>query len=772
MEGIEQTLGPCPPNRFAGRGRERQQITKFILGATDQGRVVLIPGRGALGKSSLMSRLEYDLAPPENAVRTHVVIRKGFQETHGTAYKTFLEVVGELREQTVFGRFEAILQDERVQRAISILFDLLDAAVSSVAPKVIATPLGVATGMVEDRLAAGSRTPDGRYDLVLDTFSEVLNRIGTMLSDEPGADHRLVLILDDVHLATGPDRALLRDLVKAIPGYPCIVLVIADERRAGDEHEGFEELVSRLGDEGGLKVDLQPFESDDIQEFARLRYAIDLHDEEVAAYLRDRLGEPVVLVSCFNQLVARRLAPDIAGFAAVIDAGGLETAGRACFLGNDDQRDRANLLCILGTPFHLEIAGALEERGPLQLWRLKNELESSPVFRHVEGERYDFVAPWIKEYCRDELPRLQAVAQHALAARGFESRLGDLRNEPEAIRRRAERARAELELERHYFEAREYDRALDLALRIFDRSIWSSDFEAADRLVTHAIRCAEALKRRDALADAYLKKGDLLRLTHRGREAYEQYRTSLDIYLDLPDGWAGTAQSQTMMGAILAGEKRYGEALELYRVSLALYRAHHDQEREGYLLDEIGHVYERLRDLDTAFDVHQKSLAVKRQVGNLYGEACSLLNIGAVRRYRGEASGLKEEFEAAQQCFLESWRACDRAEARIGDGDAGGAIVEQLADLRAKINLESGIAYRYTDPRRALLRLADSLERFRALGNRGYEGRALREMGTAHCMIDDDDFTAARACFDQSLVALKGAGDTEGTKMTEDERAR
>ena len=779
MRGITDTLGPCPPQLFSGRENDRETILEYISGARDHGEIVLIPGIGGLGKSSLLARVAYELRSPgatSAAGSRSLVIEKGFSETIGTTFATYVQIIRDLQAMTLSGRFEAILADEGVKRAISLLFDLLNSAVSTVAPKPVSSLFGVITDRVEDRIGAGALSSDSHYDLVRTAFVDVLKKISGKLHDDESQDRRLVLLLDDVQLTTGPDWVLLKDLVRELYDLPCIVFLIAYERRTADRHRELEEIIRRFYREKRI-VELDRLESAEIVEFARLRYNTAI-DTEVANYLKDNLGEPFVLVSCFNQLLKRGLTPDREGFARIIDAGGLENPGRACFLGNEDQRDHANRLCILSSPFPLDVAGTLEETPPLKLWDLKDALSSSPIFEPVADEHYDFVAPWIKEYCRRDLPRRQAVAQHGLAARGFEARLKDLqetlddpRDRERMLRRKSEKDRAELLLESHYYEAREYGSALDLALRIFDRYLWTSNFRTANSLAEHAIRCADKLGRRDALADAFIKKGDLLRLMNDTAGAYDCYRTSWEIYRELPDGWLGVARSRSGMGAICGGNGKHAEALEMYRESLVLYRAHHDRENEAYVLDEIGHVHERQYDYGRALDTHLKSLAIKKQIPNLYGTACTLLNIGVVQQYLGTRNNDMEKFDLAREYYRQSWMMCNQIADQLGDESrAGAALSEQVADLRAKIRLECGIACRPRDAPGALVLLADSLARYRESGNRRGEASAYREMGTTHCLLHR--FDDARECFVSSLGIFLETGDRHGVESTNLEMER
>lgn len=793
--------GPCPPDQFCGREEARGKIQEIISKAGEEGQIVLISGRAGIGKSSLLARIEHDLRPRDEAPRpapepaaeedegsvdacmgqlvldpayrtgaperppparnvtTYLTIRREFFGTSGQIFSTFTQVVKVLQDDKVTRRFEGIFSDEGVKKALAVLAGALNVAVSITQPALVATTVKGVTDVALDGLEAAFPTQSSEYYRVLTSFQKVFEVISEKLKESEFQNRRVAILFDNVHLAKGADLELLKDLVRDVRKYPRIVFVLAFDRRTDDRQKEFVEIFCGQLKGAGI-IELPEFTGTEIEEFARRRFNTKI-ETSAALYLLRCAGDPLTLVSFFKWLSEKNLEPTEEAIRAVRQYA-LRDPGRASFLGVDDPnvRERANRLCILSSPFPLEVAACLEGVGPLGLWRLKDDLETGPIFRRVEGEYYDFKAASTKEYCRAELPRSQKRELNRMAARCFESKLEDLED----------RKKAELSLERHCFEAGEYEKALWRALRTFEYSYRNYNYSVALELVEHAITCASKLHRREALAGAYVKKGDILRLCYRYPGARDAYEKSLTIYRGMERCWRGVATAQARLGIVdqLTAEldedsRGYTQALEKYRDSLALYRSNEDRHGEAYVLGLIGEVWLKLGRWDPALEHYRECLEIKQglpeRMPKLYGMACTLLDIGVVQARSGTS-------DAAQRSFGTSWMLCEEIGSE-GRADSG-VSAEEVADLMARIAKETGIVYRPARFRCALGHFEESLKRYQQLSDRTGEAEVLREMGTLYrCAgLSDEDIGVARKYYGESLAISRERGDRLGERKT------
>ena len=102
----------------------------------------------------------------------------------------------------------------------------------------------------------------------------------------------------------------------------------------------------------------------------------------------------------------------------------------------------------------------------------------------------------------------------------------------------------ELSLAEHLFFAQEYEKALDLNLRIGERLYDLFDFDSALQFAERAEICAEKTKNRDKLASSLHQKGSVLQSMFRFSEAFESYNQSMEIEKEIGNR-AGEAQTLT-----------------------------------------------------------------------------------------------------------------------------------------------------------------------------------------------------------------------------------
>jgi tetratricopeptide (TPR) repeat protein len=129
----------------------------------------------------------------------------------------------------------------------------------------------------------------------------------------------------------------------------------------------------------------------------------------------------------------------------------------------------------------------------------------------------------------------------------------------------------ELSLAEDLFFAQEYEKALDLNLRIGDRLYDLFDFESALQFTERAEICAEKTQNKIKLTISLRQKGLILQSLFRFSEALDNYNKSLEIEKEIGDR-AGEAQTLHQIGRVYQLTNRFNEALDNYNKSLEIAR--------------------------------------------------------------------------------------------------------------------------------------------------------------------------------------------------------
>ena len=119
----------------------------------------------------------------------------------------------------------------------------------------------------------------------------------------------------------------------------------------------------------------------------------------------------------------------------------------------------------------------------------------------------------------------------------------------------------ELSLAEHLFFAQEYEKALDLNLRISKRLYDLFDFDSALQFAERAEICAEKTLNRNKLSESFRQKGAVLQSMFRFSEARESYNRSLEIERDIGNK-AGEAMTLHQIGMVYEDTNLFHEALE------------------------------------------------------------------------------------------------------------------------------------------------------------------------------------------------------------------
>ncbi|MDN5339869.1 MAG: hypothetical protein PWQ30_978 [Euryarchaeota archaeon] len=490
MDEIQQQVGavsyaPAPPEEFCGRREELEQLSALLSRAGEDGQAVMISGPPGIGKSSLLSRLAYEVQERPGG-RQSPVLRAEVFDLPGMIFSAFRELLNDLRRRSASARFGSILGAESMREALRYADNVFGNYAAPV------EPVGLLPKAGEEIIGVFARTPEVGYDRVYQAFEELLRELGRAVSM---TGHVAAVLLDDVHLASSHDRRLLRDLVRDLP--PGILLAFTC--RTGDgAGSGYATMQEEIRELGIHEVHLAGMRRSEIRELAERRFGVSI-DDAAAGFLEERAGDPFSLMTCFNALRSWGLAPSRENVADVI----AERDGPAKLAFStlpEPVKAWAENLCILNPPFPVPVMACMLDLQEAGVAPTTDRLLESGVFQRLPGGEYAFAHPLLQEHCRHGLSKETAVALNARAADCFER----------SIHRLPGRLYALLSLAGHLFDAREYGKAADLNLEIALRFHHRDDHDTALMLTERAIVSAEHLGD-DALLSAAERQRDLIR---------------------------------------------------------------------------------------------------------------------------------------------------------------------------------------------------------------------------------------------------------------------
>jgi tetratricopeptide (TPR) repeat protein len=518
-----------------------------------------------------------------------------------TSYKKMLT---ELMGHRKFGWFKKALGNSKVKKSIDVLLGILENASPLAGP----AGVGIKTGVAAIRGLPPGETVD--YSQLLSSFLTTLRS----LSGELKNNQILTLLCDDVQWSSEPDFYLLKDLIRNLP--PRIAFIISF-RLEPESMAKYIELRQELDRFGSTEIRLSGMGVEEIKDFAMRRYGLTIEDT-TAEFLHLNIDDPLCLVSCFNLLQRSNRDPSLVNVQEILpDA---VDPARAIYSGLDQKwKDRANYLCVLYPPLPLSLIACMLKIENTEITRLQDELNQSVVFRRLEKETYDFAHHSLREYRRNEIPESVMIESHVQAARCFEV-MGDTAPDKWLV---------DISLAEHLFLGQEYEKALELNLRLGDLLYDRFDYDSALQLTERAKTCAEKTNDKNMLAGALHQKGMILQSIYKFRDSLDAYNKSLEIEQEIGDQ-AGEAKTLHQIGMVYEETNRFEEALENYNKSLEIEQEIGDRAGEAQTLHQIGMVYEETNRFEEALEKYNKSLEIKQEIGDRAGEAKTLHQIGMV----------------------------------------------------------------------------------------------------------------------------------------------
>jgi tetratricopeptide (TPR) repeat protein len=564
----EVPYSPCPPEEFAGRSDEREQLLEILSHVSHRGQVAMITGARGSGKTSFLDWAEHEIQNRKGGFE-NPAFKKEFLETPGMIFTTYEDLLRELKGHKKFGWFRKTLESSKVKKSLEIALGVLEKGSSLAGPAKPVVDAGTA--------AAKGFLPSEKigYSQLLSSLLETLRSV----SDELLKNERfLVILCDDAQWSSEPDCQLLKDLMRNIPQSVALVIAFRLEDKS---IEKYVDLRGELDRFGHTEIHLSAMAPEEIRDFASKRYGLSI-DDSTTQFLSLNIGDPLCLVSCFNILQRRNLEPTLATFQKVMPEA---VDPVRCIYSELDQqwKDRVDSLCILHPPLSLVIIACMLNIEDQHIASLKDELNQSVVFKRLDKESYEFAHPSLREYRKKELPESVMVALHSQAAKcleGFRAKF------PEKF--------VDLSLAEHLFLGHEYEKALALNLQLGDQFYDFFDFHSALEFTQRAKICAEMTNNSRELSAALHQTGMILQAIFSFSDSLDAYNQSLTVEREVGDH-AGEALPLHQIGRVYEDTNRFDEALDFYNQSLTIEREVGDKSGEEISLRTIKALKEKMR---------------------------------------------------------------------------------------------------------------------------------------------------------------------------------
>jgi tetratricopeptide (TPR) repeat protein len=196
------------------------------------------------------------------------------------------------------------------------------------------------------------------------------------------------------------------------------------------------------------------------------------------------------------------------------------------------------------------------------------------------------------------------------------------------------------------------------------------------------------------------------------------------------------AQTLNNLGAVRSFQGNYRSAIVYYEEALALIEALGDHQLPGDVVGQYRSDVWLIRDVTLRHSTtNSEALELARQVGNRYGEASALNNLGLVYDFLGQWDRALPYYEDALAISRE-----------IDDRAGEGVYLQNIA----------GVYDEQGDKQQALALYEDALAILREIGDRAGESFTLNNQGTVY--DDLDRYSEALAAYNQSLAISQGIG--------------
>jgi tetratricopeptide (TPR) repeat protein len=465
---------------FVGREREIKELRASLENAlAGTGGLLLLAGEAGIGKT----RIAEELCTYGRLRGAQVLVGRCYEGEGAPSYWPWLQA----------------LRGYVQERSVTELIDQMGAGAADIAQIVPEV-----RDRIPDLPSPPALDPDQARFRLFDSIAGFLRNAGRR---QP-----IVLLLDDLHWADESSLLMLQFLSRELQEMRVFVIATYRDLEIDREHPLTHTLAQLSRERGSERVHLGGLVRDDVGRFVQMTAGLVPPPALVNAVYRETEGNPFFVSEVVRLLVANgemeRAGAD-ASWTPSIPQSVREVVGRRLGRLSEECNRILTVASIIGREFTL---AALERLTDLSEDALLDVLEEALGARVVGEEPgqdvgcFRFSHALIRETLYDGLTKTRRVRLHRQIADVLEDLYG------------AKRDLHAAELAYHFFEARDFDKAVDYARRAGDRAIALLAYEDA---VAHFQRALNALNMRQthddllrcevylSLGDAQLKSGDI-----------------------------------------------------------------------------------------------------------------------------------------------------------------------------------------------------------------------------------------------------------------------
>ncbi|NER94017.1 MAG: tetratricopeptide repeat protein [Symploca sp. SIO1B1] len=288
--------------------------------------------------------------------------------------------------------------------------------------------------------------------------------------------------------------------------------------------------------------------------------------------------------------------------------------------------------------------------------------------------------------------------------------------------------------------------------RLFDKGIEQYDISQFGEALQ--LWQAQTVDEPKVEADRLLQEGEKQYRISQFREALQLWQQALVIYREI-GARQGEANSLNNLGNVYSSLAEYEQAIDFYEQSLELFREIRDRQGEANSLGNLGNVYSSLAEYEQAKDFYEQSLAIAREIGDRQGEANSLNNLAIA--YRQEKANSLNNLGIVYYSFAEYERAKNFHEKSL-------AIKRQIGYRHEEAYSSDGsqvLSYPiFIEYKQAIDFYEQALELFREIGDRQEEANSLNGLGLVYASLEE--YEQAIDSYEKSLAIKRQIGDPKG----------
>ena len=484
-----------------------------------------------------------------------------------------------------------------------------------------------------DGVYFGLQDPEARRNLLFENVSLGLTRQAETAPT--------LLCIEDLHWADPSSLALMHYTARTTR--KCSLLLIGTYRpedivaREGRTHPLIETMQLMSREDLCERIELERLPLESASDFlSSMLGETDFSDKFVKRVHEEAEGNPLFMIELIKLLAEEELIrsqeevwisedPETMHIPSKI----FDLIARRLNRVGGELKEILDYASVIGEEFTSTVLASATGLERVQLLEHLRTLEQTHSLVHTQNGEFRFDHSKIKEVLYEQIPPELRMEYHSIVASSIEEQHKD---DPEGVIE---------DLAFHYSRCGDKDKALHYLTRAAERAMKAFSNEEAARFY---IKALEFESDREKKAKILENMGEIHLLTGEHGKGAECFRTAME----LANEKKRKARVGMLLGMALKMSGDYDESIEVCNRAL-LWVEGEESEEEANIINVIGLVRRNRADYDGALECFEKSMGIRRKIGDLKGVAGSLNNIGIVYLHIGRCDdGLEILTEAAE----------------------------------------------------------------------------------------------------------------------------